>query len=47
VVGVGQGLIAGLGGGLLLAVAVQHAGQHGERIMLVTLWVADSDPQGR
>src|SRR4029077_14951481 len=32
VVGVGQGLVAGLGGGVLLAVAVQHAGQHGERV---------------
>ena len=32
VVGVGQGLAAGLGGGSLLAVAVQHAGQHGERV---------------
>ena len=32
VVGVGQGLAAGLGGGVLLAVAVQHAGQHGERV---------------
>ena len=30
VVDVGQGLAAGLGGGLLLAVAVQHAGQHGQ-----------------
>ena len=32
VVDVGQGLVAGLGGGLLLAVAVQHAGQHGQRL---------------
>ena len=32
VVGVGQGLVAGLGGGEQLAVAVQHAGQHGERL---------------
>ena len=32
VVDVGQGLVAGLGGGVLLAVAVQHAGQHGERL---------------
>ena len=32
VVGVGQGLAAGLGGGVLLAVAVQHAGQHGQRV---------------
>src|SRR5207248_3892987 len=24
--------VAGLGGGLLLAVAVQHAGQHGDRV---------------
>jgi hypothetical protein len=32
VVGVGQGLAAGLGGGVLLAVAVQHAGQHGDRV---------------
>ncbi len=31
VVGVGQGLVAGLGGRALLAVAVQHAGQHGQR----------------
>ena len=31
-VGVGQGLVAGLGGGVLLAVAVQHPGQHGERV---------------
>ena len=31
-VGVGQGLVAGLGGGVLLAVAVQHAGQHGQRV---------------
>jgi len=30
VVDVGQGLAAGLGGGLLLTVAVQHAGQHGQ-----------------
>ncbi len=30
-VGVGQGLVAGLGGRALLAVAVQHAGQHGQR----------------
>ena len=32
VVGVGQGLAAGLGGGVLLAVAVQHAAQHSERV---------------
>ena len=31
VVGVGQGLLAGLGGRELLAVAVQHAGQHAQR----------------
>ena len=31
-VGVGQALVAGLGGGVLLAVAVQHAGEHGERL---------------
>jgi hypothetical protein len=31
VVGVGEGLVAGLGGRALLAVAVQHAGQHGQR----------------
>jgi L-ascorbate metabolism protein UlaG (beta-lactamase superfamily) len=30
VVGVGQGLVAGLGGGQLLAVAFQHASQHGK-----------------
>ena len=30
VVGVGQGLVPGLGGGALLAVMVQHAGQHGQ-----------------
>ena len=33
VVGVGQGLVAGLGGGQQLAVTVQHAGQHGERVL--------------
>jgi hypothetical protein len=32
VVGVGQGLVAGLGGGQLLAVACQHASQHGQRL---------------
>ena len=31
VVGVGQGLLAGLGGRVLLAVAIQHAGQHAQR----------------
>jgi hypothetical protein len=31
VVGVGQGLVAGLGGRELLAVAVEHGGQHAER----------------
>ena len=31
VVGVGEGLLAGLGGRVLLAVAVQHAGQHPQR----------------
>jgi len=30
VVGVGQGLVAGLGGGQLLAIAFQHASQHGK-----------------
>ena len=30
-VGVGQGLVAGLGGGVLLAVAVQDLGEHAER----------------
>ena len=30
-VGVGEGLLAGLGGRVLLAVAVQHAGQHAQR----------------
>ena len=35
VVGVGQGLVPGLGGGVQLAVAVQHAGQDGERLPLV------------
>ena len=29
---VGQGLVAGLGGRVLLAVAVQHPGQHGQRL---------------
>ena len=32
VVGVGQGLVAGLCGGALLAVAVQYPGQHGQRL---------------
>ena len=32
VIGVGQGMLPGLGRGGLLAVAVQHAGQHGERV---------------
>ena len=32
VVRVGQGLVAGLGGRALLAVAVQHPGQHGQRL---------------
>ena len=32
VVGVGQGLLLGLGGGQLLAVALQHVGQHAERV---------------
>jgi TIR domain len=32
VVGVGEGLLAGLGGRVLLAVAVQDGGQHGERL---------------
>jgi hypothetical protein len=32
VVGVGQGLVAGLGGRALLAVAVQYPGQHGQRL---------------
>ena len=32
VVGVGQGLVAGLGSRALLAVAVQHAGQDGQRL---------------
>jgi hypothetical protein len=32
VVDVGQCLVAGLGSGLLLAVAVQHPGQHGQRL---------------
>jgi len=32
VVGVGQGLVAGLGGRVLLVIAVQHAGQDGERV---------------
>ena len=40
VVGVGQGLVAGLGGGALLAVAVQHAGQDGERVAGVAGGVA-------
>jgi hypothetical protein len=31
VVGVGQGLAAGLGGGTLLAVPLQDGGQHGQR----------------
>ena len=35
VVGVGQGLVPGLGGGQLLAVAVQHAGQDGEGLLVV------------
>ena len=38
VVGVGQGLVAGLGGGVLLAVAVQHVGQHGERLVPCGGW---------
>ena len=33
VVGVGQGLVSGLGGGVLLAVAFQHAGQDGEGLL--------------
>ena len=33
VVGVGQGLVSCLGGGVLLAVAVQHAGQDGEGLL--------------
>ena len=32
VIGVGQGMLPGLGRGGLLAVSVQHAGQHGERV---------------
>ena len=31
-VDVGQGLVAGLGGGLLLAVTVQHTRHHGQRL---------------
>jgi len=31
VVEIGEGLVAGLGGRLLLAVAAEHPGQHGER----------------
>jgi len=38
VVGVGQGLVAGLGGGQLLAVAVQHAGQHGQGLPRLGRW---------
>ena len=37
-VGVGQGLVPGLGGRQLLAVAVQHAGQHGERLPRCRRW---------
>ena len=32
VVGVGQGLLPGLGRGLLLAISVQHSGQHSQRV---------------
>jgi hypothetical protein len=32
VVGVGEGLLAGLGGRVLLAVTVQDGGQHSERL---------------
>ena len=38
VVRVGQGLVPGLGGGQQLAVAVQHAGQHGEGLPRCRRW---------
>ena len=45
-VGVGQGLLPGLGGRLLLAVAVQHLGQHGERVAVLAVGAAGRRPAG-